>query len=1028
MDKLKTALTCFLSVCIFTLSFSQTRKISGDVVSAKDGSILVGATVNQKGTSNSTSTDAEGKFSLNVPASRVTLLITSVGFNPKEVEIPTGSNTITIDLTESSQELTGVVVTALGIVRKEKSLTYSTQVIGGDQVSAVKDANMMNGLIGKVSGLQINKSSSGVGGSVNVTLRGLKSLRNNQPLYIIDGLPIVNTGGSGPTGPFGGNTTDQGDILSTLNPDDIQSISVLKGASASALYGSEGANGAIMITTKKGSAGDTKIAVSSSTMFDRAFLLPDLQYTYKQSPSSNNDAEESWGPKGDFSNLKNMVKDFFQTGKTLINSVALSGGNSKSRNYFSYANTANWGIVPTSKFDQHTLSFKNQTNFFQDKLEFSGSLMYSSQKIHNRPTDGLYFNQTTGVYMFPRGLDWNEYKDNWEYFSPSRNLWLQNWFEINYDNGMSGTHHTQNPYWVINKIPVDQKRDNLIGAIDLKYKLTDWLYVKARGTINRDWNHYQRTAYAGTQGVLSGTTSSGLPVDNGRYIRADNESTNLYGDLLLVGSRELSGDLALNFTAGSSIQDMRLTGWDIDARKLKVANAFLLSGVYLGEPNTINDLNENFDRAQAQGVFGSANVGYKDRVFVDLTARNDWSSTLANTPSAKSGFFYWSAGISFVLSDILKLPSWNNLSKLRFTYAEVGNGIGDFVSIIPQATINTGNIVVNNSGLFKDIPLKPELSRSFELGYEGRFIDNRLSLDLAVYKSNTINQYVSFSGPSGLLNTTLYLNAGNIQNKGLEAALNYTIVRNGSLEWISGLNITANRNKVLKLNPNLGNTYPLNNFSVLRVGGSFGDFWAKRFLRDDNGKIMVGDDGTPLSTTDGYIGTQNPKALIGWSNSFTIGKLGILLNVDGRFGGQVISTTMGYLNSFGYSKESADARDAGGVKVDAVKKSDGSKVSIIDAQRWYEGVGNRDGIIEGQIYSATNIRLRELSVSYDIPLRSNTIRTLSFALVGRNLFFFKNNAPYDPELTNSTVGGSLGYDSFGLPTTRSIGFNLKFTL
>ncbi|MCO5235461.1 MAG: SusC/RagA family TonB-linked outer membrane protein [Chitinophagaceae bacterium] len=1004
-----------------TLS-AQTRQVNGRVTDINNNGVP-SATVKVKSSNTQTITDNDGNFSLSVPSGNVVLEISSVGYETTEVDVSANDNSVSVMMATKSSALEEVVVTALGIQRKAKSLTYSTQTIKGDDLTTVKDANMMNSLIGKVSGLQINRSSSGIGGSVNITLRGLKSLRNNQPLYVVDGLPIVNTGGSGPTGPFGGNT-DRGDVLSMLNPDDIVSINVLKGASASALYGSEGANGAIMITTKKGTAGTTKVEVSSSAMLDQAFFLPKLQFSYAQSPSAKGDAEESWGPKGDF---KNHVDGFFNTGSTLINSVSLSGGNSKSQSFFSYANTTNKGVMPTNTFNQNTVTFRNETKFFNDKLIFNGSLMYSSQKIHNRPASGLYFGVLPGLYMFPRNLDFDSYKENFEYFSTTRNLYLQNWFDINYDAGLGGTHHEQNPYWALYRDPTDQTRYDVIGAVNLKYLLNDWLTLTTRGTLNQMWNKFERKVYAGTQGVISGQ-STAAGVDNGRYLREESSGLNLYGDILLIGDRDLGDNFALNFTAGASVSDFRNTGWSLDARKLKGANAFLLNAIYREEPNSIASLIESFGRLQKQAVFGSANLGFKDMIFLDLTARNDWSSSLANTPSEKSGYFYYSGGLSLVLSELMKFPDWNNLSKLRFTYAEVGNDIAQFASIIPQARFGNGSVDINNAGVFGDEPLKPELSRSYELGYEGRFFSNRLNIDVALYKTNTINQYVSFTGPRGLLNTTLYLNAGDVENKGLEIALNYDVIKGDQFIWSTGFNYTANRNKVLELHPKLGATYGIGgNFNVLRVGGSFGDFWSKPFLRNNKGKIVVSDDGTPLGDPqDGYIGTSNPKAIVGWGNTFEFGRFSASLNIDARFGGNVISTTMGYLNSWGYSQESADARDRGYVEVDAVKQ-DGTSVTQVPPQNWYQGVGNRDGIIEGQVYDATNIRLRDLALAYRIPLQSNVVKSATISLIGKNLFFFKNNAPYDPELNTYTGVGGQGYDIFGLPTTRSYGLNLKLT-
>lgn len=1000
--------------------------VSGTISDAS-GEPLVGVNVLIKGTSTGTSSDFNGKYTITDVSDNDVLVFSYIGYQTQEVPVE-GRTQIDVVMTSDAEMLEEVVVTALGIERKSKSLTYSTQVLQGEELTQIKDANMINSLIGKVSGMQINRSTSGIGGSVNITLRGLKSLRNNQPLYIIDGLPIVNTGGSGTAGPFGGQGTDMGDILSTINPDDIVSINVLKGASASALYGSEGANGAIMITTKKGQAGVTRIDVSSSTLFDQTFYRPELQYSYGQSPSSNNDAEESWGPAGDYSSLKSQIDGFFNTGMTLINSVSLSGGTDRNQNYFSYANTTNKGVLPTNTFNQHSFNFRNTNSFFGDKVTFDGNMMYSIQNVHNRPTTGLYYSPLSGLYMFPRGQNLNQFLENYEYLSPSRNLYLQNWFNINYDEGLGGTHHEQNPNWILYRNPTDQNRHNIIGSAKLQYYITDWLNISARGTINKMWNQWERKVYAGTQGVLSGQTSSALPVDNGRYYRNENSSTDLYGDILLTGNRDLSQDLALIFTVGASITDYTFRGWSMDARKLVAPNAFLLDGLFRGESNSINNLGDNFGRSQKQGVFGSANLGIKEMIYLDVTARNDWSSTLANTDSEKSGFFYYSGGLSLILSELLSFPEWNNLSKLRLTYAEVGNDIAQYVSVQPQATLgHSGVISVNNAGIFGNQPLKPELSQSVEIGYEGRFFDYRMNLDVALYKSNTKNQYVSFAGPRGLLNTTLYLNAGNVENKGIEIALGLDVLRERTLNWNTSVNFTANRNKVIELHPQLSNTYPVGgNYNVLRVGGSFGDLWGKRFLRDNNGTIVVSDEGLPLTDADGYIGTTNPDAIVGWGNSFNYNNFTLTIGIDGRFGGNVISTTQGYLDSFGYSKRSGDARDAGGVEVNAVDQ-DGNPVSKVPAQAWYQGIGNRDGIIEGQVYDATHFRLREMALSYRIPVNSNVFKYANIGLVGKNLFFFKNNAPFDPELNTTTGIGGSGYDNFAIPSIRSFGLDLKLS-
>ena len=1006
----------FLLMCLFLCStfyaLAQNSTVTG-LVSGQDGAPLPNVSVTVTGTGLGTATNEDGAFSVNVPADG-TLTFTFIGYESQTIPV-NGQTTINVTLAEDATALDEVVVTALGIERKSKSLTYSTQVVKGEDMTRVKDANPMNNLTGKVSGLQINRSSSGVGGSVNIILRGFKSNRNNQPLYVIDGMPITNTGGSGTSGAFGGDT-DKGDILSTLNPEDIASINVLKGASASALYGSQGANGAIMITTKKGQAGRTRIDISSGVSLDQAFYLPEMQYSYGQTTPG---AEDSWGAKGSFND---HVSDFFDTGVTLMNSVSLSGGTEKMQNYFSYGNTTNNGILPTSKFGQHSATFRNSTKFFEDRLSFDGSLMYSQQKVHNRPSSGLYFGALPGLYMFPRGLDFNDYKNNYEYFSESRNLHLQNWYNINYDAGLSGNHNTQNPYWVLNRNPNDQTRSNIIGQAQFAFKITDWLTASARGTINKRWDTWERRAYAGTQGVTGGQPIPGVLNDNGRYQRSSGESTSLYGDFLVSGNRQWN-DWELSFTAGTSINDERAKDWYFDARRLVVANKFLMSNIYRDQP--INNFNDNVGRRQIQSLFASANVGFQGKVYLDATARNDWASTLAFTPASNSGYFYWSAGVTAVLSEIVDLPDFMTYGKLRFSFAEVGNDVAQY-STYPTNGLSTGTLTPNVSGPYLGLPLKPETQQSFELGYEGRFWNDRINLDVALYKTNTRDQYFEYQGPVGVVNTTVFLNAGNVENKGLEVAAGADIFREGKFKWNTGANLTMNRNKIVELAPNLGERYDVGgNYNVMRVGGSFGDFWASTFLRDENGTIIVDENGAPQNGGEGYIGNNNPSALIGWNNTFSYGDFSLSLSVDGRFGGQVISVTEGFLNSFGYSQRSADARDAGGLDIPAVRTDGTPWEGLLPTQAYYQGVGNREGIIEGQVYDATNIRLREVALSYRLPIQWEGIQQARVSLTGRNLFFFRNDAPYDPELNTTTGVGGQGLDTFGLPTTRQFGFTLN---
>ncbi|NQX39273.1 SusC/RagA family TonB-linked outer membrane protein [Pedobacter steynii] len=994
-------------------------EIKGKVTDSK-GLPLPGATIKVAGTKIGTVADAAGNFTIKAAADGA-LLVSYAGYASQQIQVNNRSN-IQISLVEDSNDLNEVVVTALGIKRSAKSLTYSSQTVKGDELTKVKDANPINSLTGKVAGLQINKSASGIGGSVRITLRGNKSTRNNQPLYVIDGLPMINTDGSGSANAFG-DSPDKGDILSTINPDDIESITVLKGASASALYGSQGSNGAIQINTKRGQAGGTKIDFTSNVTFDEAAYGPKLQNSYLQTAPG---ATQSWGVEG---SSEDIVKDFFKTGKTWINSISLSGGNEKVQNYFSYANTNNKGILPTNTFKQNTLSFRNTTKFF-DALTFDGGLTYSNQDIHNRPGAGFYFSPLAGLYLFPRGLNFNDYT-NYEVPYPARAMMRQNWWNINAETGQVGDQEQQNPYWSLFRDPTDQNAQSLIGSAKLSYAINSWLKLDVRGTMNKYWNKYNRNIYATTQAVVTGAqdpNASPVPYfDNGRYKLEESSGTVLYGDLLLSASKKINDDFSTNIVVGTSINDVKEKGFNVDASFLTIPNVFQLGNILQKAPASGFSIAETAKRRQVQSVFTSANIGYKESLFLDLTARNDWSSTLAFTPTVKKGYFYYSAGVNAILSELFTLPKGIDYAKLRASYAEVGNDV-DMFATNPVNTINGGNFVANASGPYQNIPLKPETSKSYEIGTEWRFLDNRLSFDLTWYKTNTINQYLKITVPAGFLNPTAFINAGNVQNSGIELSLGYDVLKTEDISWNTSFNYTANKNKILELAPTLGDRYPLGDGNnILRLNGSFGDLWGKTFLRDASGRIVVSADGTPQGGPDGYLGNSNPKYMIGWNNNIKIKNFNIGFMIDGRFGGQMISVTQGYLNSYGVSQVSADARKDGGVDVPAVLANGTAFSGKLPARQYYQAVGNRDGILEGLVYSATNIRLREMSVSYKLPVKLKGINNVNIGVVGRNLFFFKNNAPSDPDLSNTTAtnGTGQGYDAYGLPGTRSYGFNLK---
>ncbi|NIG57222.1 SusC/RagA family TonB-linked outer membrane protein [Chitinophaga sp. Cy-1792] len=1006
-------------------SIFQNKEVTGTVRDNK-GNALPGVTVQVKGTSRGTQTNADGAFTLEAKSGDI-LIFSSVGFGVKEVPVGNGSS-LKVVLDDNVRGLNELVVTALGIQRKAKELTYSTQSVKNEELTTVKETNVVNSLSGKISGLQVNRSASGVAGSARVVLRGQKSIRENQPLYVVDGVPIANFTSAQPTDLWGQSSgassggRDGGDILSTINPDDIESVNVLKGASASALYGSQAANGVIMITTKKGKAGQARVNYSSNFTLDNPAYKPDLQYEYLQ---TNKDNLYSWGPKG---SSPDHVKSFFQNGTTWINSINVAGGTDKAQTYFSYSNTTNKGILPTSKFDQHTVNFRENASFLNDRLNIDANVLATTQNAHNRPSSGLYYNALTGLYLFPRGLDFQSYKNQFEYFSPTRNMYLQNWWNLNYDEGKSGQDSQQNPYWILNRNVTENRKDNLIAAITLKYTLNKWLTIQARGNANKSWDKYELKANAGTQTTIAD--------NNGRYTYDYITSTQYYGDVLLTGTPKISNNFGLNFTLGSSITDLKQDRTFLDSKDgdLAFANVFHIGNLNL---NSATKVVPGGLRRQLQSVFATAGLNFREKVFLDLTGRNDWSSTLAYTPNMKKGYLYYSAGLNTIITDLVKFPSWADYGKVRLSYAKVGNDVAPF-STLPTNTISSGILTSNTSGSFLGQPLKPEMTTSVELGTEWRFLDNRLNFDFTWYNSHTKDQYFDFRISSGFLYPNAFINAGNVRNTGIEATLGYQVIKQKNLGWTTTFNFTRNKNTLIELAPQLHGDYTItpkgdnvNNYAlVLHEGSSFGDIYGKQFQRAADGSILVDDNGKPLAK-DGaltYLGNPTPKFLLGWNNSFNYKQFTLNFLIDGRFGGKVMSITQAMLDEYGVSKATANARNAGGVNIAATKASGGKFSGPIDAATFYGAVAGRAGITEYYMYDATNVRLRELSLVYSIPLHSKAVKDLKVGFVGRNLFFFTKKAPYDPELSMSTDNGLQGVDVFGLPATRSFGLNLKVVL
>lgn len=987
----------------------ESIKVTGTIVGT-DGMSMPGVTILVKGTTIGTITDMDGKYQLEVPSSSSIIEYSFVGY--QTVVRTVGDNkVINVTLHEESLQMNEVVVTALGIKKKEKSLTYSTQVVGGEELVRAKDPNLVNSLAGKTAGVKINKSSSGLGGSVKMTIRGSRSVTgSNQPLYVIDGVPINSSSNDATATTIGGNgdagNRDGGDGISNLNPDDIESMNILKGPAAAALYGSSAANGVVVITTKKGKAGRTNITFSSNTTWETAaYGIPEFQNNY-------GGVTTSWGDK--INGSDNYAKDFFQTGVTTINSLSLSAGSEMMQTYFSYANTYGKGIIENGSMNKHNFNFRETANFFDNKLKVDANVNLMFQSVKNRPTTGgFYMNPLVGLYRFPRGgvqggESFDYYRENYKIYNAGRNMYLQNWYT-------EPSTWEQNPYWLTNMTPTNDKRYRTIANLSLSYQFNDYFSLQVRGNADFIADAYEAKMYAGTHAALAG--------ENGRFISDEAQALSVYGDAMFAYQQNFK-NFSVHATVGASIKDETGKSLGFDSR------TFMYNPNIFSVGNIDNNSSDPFltkYHQQEQSVFFAGQLGFKDWLFLDVTMRNDWTSTLAFTNYKNKGFFYPSVGLTWVINESLNLPEWINLGKIRAAWSKVGNGLPRYISH-PLNTVGGGGVInFNTTAPFAD--LKPEMTSSVEVGTEWRMFNNRFDVDITYYQTHTKNQLFTLNAPAGSKYTQYYVNAGNIKNEGVEVVIGGTPVMNNDFRWKTSANFALNKNTVVELAEDLGyfdlggggsNSYTMR----LEEGGSFGDIYGVKFMRDEQGNYIY-DKETGMPTADKSdmqkMGNTTPDFNLGWQNTFTYKGFTLYFLIDGSFGGDVLSLTQAELDKYGVTKVTGDARLNGGVQF-------GGK-TFTDVEGFYNVVGGRDGISEYYVTDATNIRLRELSLGYTFPAKWFTnvkaIKGIDLSFIGRNLFFFMNNAPYDPDATMSVGNGLQGVDVFGMPSTRSLGFNVK---
>ena len=1004
---------------------TKQRTITGTVVD-NNNEPLIGVNVVVEGTSTGTATDFDGKFTLAISENDTKLLFSYIGYESQLIDISQKQN-VRVVMREDGELLDELVVTALGIKRSEKALSYNVQQVGGDDVTAIKDANFVNSLSGKVAGLNINSSSAGIGGASKVVMRGNKSIeQSSNALYVIDGVPMYNFGDNGGT-EFESQGSSEG--IADMNPEDIESVSVLTGAAAAALYGSDAANGAIVITTKSGQEGKTSVTFSANMEMMTPFVLPKFQDRYGTS-----EGYKSWGSLLNEANYMgyNPRDDYFQRGGMATESVSISTGTEKNQTYLSASAVNSTGIIPNNKYNRYNFTFRNTTSFFDDKVQLDLGARYIRQDDVNMTNQGVYMNPLTSAYLFPRGNDWEDVR-MYERYNTSRKISEQHW-----PSG-PGTYVMQNPYWTNYRNLRENKKDRYMVSGGLSYDVFDWLSLSGRIRIDNSSNDYTEKIYASTNTLLT----EGSP--NGLYGITRMLDKQMYGDFLVSINKNLTSDLSFNFNGGVSFSDLRS-----DSFKNKGPIAYGLEvadGVTepMGIPNVFNvfQLSDSQTekeqigwREKTNSIFASAELGYKNTYYLTLTGRNDWPSQLAGPKSTAKSFFYPSVGGSVLLSEIFTMPEQISFMKLRGSWASVGLPFRRFLAN-PTYTWDASNKVWVTETNYPLYNLKPERTDSWEVGFTARFLKG-FNFDLTYYYAKTYNQTFNpqLSVSSGY--SDIYIQTGSVRNQGIEAALGYKNTWN-KFTWSSNYTLSVNRNKILDLgddavNPITGESITIDRLDVgglgqahfiLKKGGGLGDLYSLNALdRDSNGNILVDQNGNiqsdKINNADDYIklGSVFPKANMAWNNNFSYGNFNLGFMLSARFGGVVFSRTQAAMDYYGVSEASADARDNGGVIVNGG--------DLIPAENWYGTIGNGDAVAQYYTYSATNIRLQEASIGYNIPRKwLGDVADATISLVGRNLLMLYSKAPFDPESVASTGNYYQGIDYFMSPNTRNIGASIR---
>ena len=1010
----------------------QDADCKGVVIDAT-GEPVIGASVVVKGkTGAGTVTDIDGNFTLKNVKKGETLRITSLGMTPVEV-VYNGSN-VKVTLKDDSKALDEVVVTALGIKRERKSLGYAIQDVKGDAILNSHENNVANALTGKIAGVQITRSSNGPGGSSKIQLRGNNSVTGlNQPLIVVDGVPMDNFTGAD-NNDYWNPSADMGNGLSDINPEDIESMSVLKGASAAALYGSRAGNGVILITTKSGR--QTKglgITVTGTVSAESVFMKPDMQTTYGQGTQGvyNSTSGLSWGPRiegqeyvrWDGQKVKMQSYDnldnYYGTGTELQENVTLSQQYGKTSIYASMTNMNNKSMTPGAKLNRTNLMLRGVTSFGKnDAWTFDGKVQYIRNKANNRPVSGNNNNNSAlGLYTFPTTLDIRDFENCID--ENNEMVW---W---NKDGN--------NPYWMSKYSLSDDSRDRFLMNASLKYKVLSWLTAEIKAGTDMYTLEATRRVYSGNSNVTT------LYEQNINHFYENN-----FSYLLTATKDNIFDKFGGTVTFGGNLMATKKTGMKGLASKLVIPNKFSLNN---GENKA--DISETYTQKKINSLYGTVGINYDGWAFLDATFRNDWSSALSKK---NRSFFYPSVSASWLFGEMFnkigkKMPSWFSFGKIRASYAEVGNDMDPYqlYNLYSTSPDSHGGITASSSNTLYNKNVKNELIKSYEVGVELKFLNNRLGLDFAWYKSNATNQLMNL--PVNSLSGYNYkkINAGDIQNTGVELMAYATPIRTKDFEWTINYNISHNNNTIKDLYDGV-DRYQLGGYDNIRIyaikGGKYGEIWGTKFLRVEDGQykgqLLLTSDGLPQATSEmEKIGDQQATCNMGLTNSFSYKGWNLSFQIDARIGGEIFSGTNAMMQRSG----TAAATAPGGKRVDDMvvagvyKDANGNYVQntnkVTTQQYWnaVAGTGNM-GIGEANIYSASNIRLRNVSLGYNVPssilAKTNFIQSLKAGFTVTNVFMIHSNMNgIDPESVFATSTNATGFEYAGIPTTRSFVFNVS---